>query len=91
MRQSTLTFSVLLFMFIVFITVRGQLPAYLALFKSKKVSSNTSGSGSSSAGGGSFGGGGSTGSWGDAASGSGDTLSSSGDTTDVFSTAAETI
>jgi uncharacterized membrane protein YgcG len=69
MRQSTLTFGVLLFMFVVFITVRGQLPAYLALFKSKKVaakSSNSSSGGGSTfqGGGGGFGGGGSSGSWG---------------------------
>lgn len=77
MRQSTLTFGVLLFMFVVFITVRGQLPAYLALFRSKKVgeSSSSSMGNSFTGGGGSFGGGGSTGDWGDATSSGGDASS----------------
>ena len=35
MRQSNVIFGTLIFAFIVFITMRGQLPAYLDLFKSK--------------------------------------------------------
>jgi uncharacterized membrane protein YgcG len=71
-RQSTLTFGVLLFMFVVFITVRGQLPAYLALFKSKKVPAkikSSQGKGDTfQGGGGGFGGSGSSGSWDDSSS-----------------------
>lgn len=37
MRQSNVIFGTLIFMFIVYITMRGQLPAYLDLFKSKKA------------------------------------------------------
>lgn len=58
MRQSTLTFGVLLFIFVVYITVRGQLPAYLSLFKRKTGSGSTT---TSLGGGGSFGGAGATG------------------------------
>lgn len=36
MKQSTVTFGVLLFAFVVYITLRGQLPSYLSLFTSKK-------------------------------------------------------
>lgn len=35
MRQSNVIFGALLFAFIVYITVRGQLPAYLDLFRGK--------------------------------------------------------
>jgi hypothetical protein len=78
MRQSTLTFGVLLFMFVVYITVRGQLPAYLALFKSKKPAAKSSGSSNSfQGGGGGFGGSGSSGSWGDTLSSFLDSSSSS--------------
>jgi len=35
LRQSNVIFGTLIFAFIVFITMRGQLPAYLDLFKSK--------------------------------------------------------
>lgn len=61
MRPSTLTFGVLLFVFVVYITVRGQLPAYIALFKRKSAGGTTTSS--SSGGGGSFGGAGVSGSW----------------------------
>jgi hypothetical protein len=38
-RQSTVIFGSLVFAFIVYITLRGQLPDYLALFSSKPSSS----------------------------------------------------
>lgn len=53
MRQSTVTFGVILFAFIVYITVRGQLPSYIALFKSKQHAKVTVTGGASSSGGGS--------------------------------------
>lgn len=34
MRQSTVIFGVLILAFVIYITMRGQLPAYLALFSS---------------------------------------------------------
>lgn len=43
MRQSTITFGVILFAFVVYITMRGQLPAYLDLFKSKPKEASSSG------------------------------------------------
>lgn len=41
MKQSTVIFGVLLFAFLMYITLRGQLPAYLALFKGKVTGSAT--------------------------------------------------
>jgi hypothetical protein len=35
LKQSTVIFGVLLFAFIMYVTLRGQLPGYLALFKPK--------------------------------------------------------
>lgn len=42
MRQSNVIFATLLFAFIVYITIRGQLPAYLDLFRGKGSSGGTS-------------------------------------------------
>lgn len=38
MKQSTVIFGALVFGFVVYITLRGQLPAYLGLFNSSKTS-----------------------------------------------------
>ena len=46
MRQSNVIFGTLIFAFIVFITMRGQLPAYLDLFKSKPPEKKSASSGS---------------------------------------------
>jgi hypothetical protein len=60
LRQSTVIFGTLLFAFIVYITLRGQLPAYLDLFKPGANTSSpiaSSGVATSSASSGSGGGG----------------------------------
>lgn len=49
MRQSNVIFAALLFAFIVYITVRGQLPSYLALFTRKGSEANGKGSSTASA------------------------------------------
>jgi hypothetical protein len=36
MSQSTITFSVILFTFLVFVTVKGELPAYMKVFGLKQ-------------------------------------------------------
>lgn len=43
MRQSTVIFSALVFVFVVYITLRGQLPAYFSLFSSNKFSAASGG------------------------------------------------
>jgi len=43
LRQSNVIFGTLIFAFLVFITMRGQLPAYLDLFKSKPPEEKKSG------------------------------------------------
>jgi len=49
LRQSNIIFGAILFAFIVYITIRDQLPSYLDLFNSKpKVTSNGGGGGTSS-------------------------------------------
>jgi len=40
LRQSNIIFAALLFAFIIYITIRGQLPSYLALFSGKGASSS---------------------------------------------------
>lgn len=49
MRQSTVIFGVLIFAFVVYITMRGQLPAYLALFSSSNTSTSSAPKSTSSA------------------------------------------
>lgn len=46
MRQSTVIFGAILFAFVVYITMRGQLDDYIDLFKSKPKASASSSSGS---------------------------------------------
>jgi len=46
LRQSNVIFGTLIFAFIVFITMRGQLPAYIDLFKSKPPEEKKSSGGS---------------------------------------------
>ncbi len=50
MRQSNVIFGTILLAFIVYITMRGQLPAYLDLFKKGKPTSSSSGSSKSGGG-----------------------------------------
>ena len=47
MRQSTVIFGVMIFAFVVYITMRGQLPDYLALFSSGKSSTASTNSAAS--------------------------------------------
>ena len=44
MRQSTIIFGSLLLAFVVYITLRGQLPSYLNLFTGKGANTNSKGS-----------------------------------------------
>lgn len=41
MRQSNVIFGVILFAFVMYVTMRGQLPAYLDLFKKKTDAAST--------------------------------------------------
>lgn len=43
MKQSTIIFGSIVFAFVIYITVRGQLPDYLALFGGKKSSASSGG------------------------------------------------
>lgn len=58
MKQSTVIFATLTFAFVVYITLRGQLPAYLALFSSSHDNPTPASSGGGYSGGGGGGGGG---------------------------------
>lgn len=71
MRQSTIIFGVLLFAFLMYITLRGQLPAYLALFSARAGTAGAAASGTSVS---------ATSSVKDALSGASDTLSKVGST-----------
>lgn len=43
MKQSTIIFGAIVFAFVIYITVRGQLPDYLALFSGSKSSASSGG------------------------------------------------